>query len=387
MDQRTAIKKTSLTGPLGISLVIFVLVFGISFRSLIVIGEQDAATRAIKYVESSSYQFGVRRTGETLFRLICVDRNDGTCGVEIIDQNGLTIDSFPKSKISLSQYLGWSSQPLILPGYGGDYKAVISSTPSRGRLLKLIGIGISISVTIAITAFLGMFARHQTLLKVQVLLYKSELKTFYAKEEFTKLALKVAHDIKSPLGALKVLMQAATELPEEKREFFKLASKRIEDIAEDLLAQSRNVELPKPVSLTPLINEVIAEKSLESGKLSICSIRVKGSTSSRVKIVEKDFKRLLSNIMNNAIEAKSNAIDVILCEKDSVKVQIVDNGQGMKPRTLEKLFCERITTKEKGNGLGLLDSKSMLNSWGGDICIDSSYGQGTTVSIILPISN
>ncbi|MCB0422453.1 MAG: HAMP domain-containing histidine kinase [Bdellovibrionales bacterium] len=384
MDYKSTTKKTSLTKTLSITTILFILTFFICLRVFVVIGEEEGAQKALRYLGSSSYQYGVHRTGETLYRLICSGQISDSCSVKVLDKNGNLLDSFPKSEISLSAYLGWTSDSLTLPGFAGEYRIVVSSTPSASSLMKWVGFSFSISLAISVFAFLGMYAKQQARLKSQIFLYETELKSLYAKEEFSRLALKVAHDIRSPLGALKTLVYTATDMPEEKRNFLTMASKRIEDIADDLLVQSRRDNRPQKIELMPLIDELISEKKLESAGNPHLNIRVVGPNSTTVNIIEKDFKRLLSNILNNARDALANSIEISISVKDSVRIKVRDDGVGIEPTTLKKLFNEKITTKEFGNGLGLLDSKSMLNSWGGDICLESCQGKGTLVTISLP---
>ena len=69
-----------------------------------------------------------------------------------------------------------------------------------------------------------------------------------------------------------------------------------------------------------------------------------------------------------------------------VKVEVIDSGVGIPQNLLTKVFDPFFTTKgpDKGTGLGLAISKSIIESFGGSICIQSAPGQGTTVVVFLP---
>lgn len=75
-------------------------------------------------------------------------------------------------------------------------------------------------------------------------------------------------------------------------------------------------------------------------------------------------------------------------EKESmINIEISDNGMGIEPHNLDKIFDPFFSTKEpeKGTGLGLTISKSIIEQFKGTIKIKSIYRQGTTVTICLPI--
>lgn len=69
-----------------------------------------------------------------------------------------------------------------------------------------------------------------------------------------------------------------------------------------------------------------------------------------------------------------------------VKISITDNGVGISREHLQKIFDPYFTTKEKGSGLGLASSYSIVNKHSGYICVNSELGIGTTFDIYLPAS-
>ena len=71
---------------------------------------------------------------------------------------------------------------------------------------------------------------------------------------------------------------------------------------------------------------------------------------------------------------------------DYVAVRVTDNGTGMSPEVLARVFEPFFTTKEQGNGtgLGLAQVHGLAVQSGGDVCIESTLGEGTTVTLLLP---
>src|SRR2546430_16258389 len=67
-----------------------------------------------------------------------------------------------------------------------------------------------------------------------------------------------------------------------------------------------------------------------------------------------------------------------------VKVSIKDEGAGIPPHNRARIFEPYFTTKEKGSGLGLATSFSIVKNHGGYITVDTSVGAGTTARICLP---
>jgi len=113
------------------------------------------------------------------------------------------------------------------------------------------------------------------------------------------------------------------------------------------------------------------------------------------------FEQVILNLLSNArdaIEEKSvKAIDpfsgniMISTTQTSTELitKVKDNGIGISADKLAKVLLPFYTTKEagKGTGLGLSISYGIVKEMEGEIHIDSTPGQGTTISVILPVKN
>ena len=222
-------------------------------------------------------------------------------------------------------------------------------------------------------------------------------------DELTKLA-QVAHDIKSPLVALNTFFAKATQLPEDNRILVRNAIQRMQDIANSLILKHQEIynhndgknvtETVEPHSvqlLSSLIDSLISEKRMQYR--DHLDIEIEGSFGVNSyglfsKIQPKEFKRMLSNLINNAVESlnkKGNIILDLYSYKDKIIFSIKDNGIGIHPEILPKLMKRGATYgKVGGSGLGLYHAKKISEQWGGKLELKSEFSIGTQVLLTLP---
>jgi signal transduction histidine kinase len=99
------------------------------------------------------------------------------------------------------------------------------------------------------------------------------------------------------------------------------------------------------------------------------------------------------NIIINAIQAMKEGgilqVQTSLSEEEGgrfVKVTIGDSGTGIEKDVLDKIFTPFFTTKTQGTGLGLAICRQLIEQQGGQIQVESRVGEGTRVSIKLPVA-
>lgn len=88
------------------------------------------------------------------------------------------------------------------------------------------------------------------------------------------------------------------------------------------------------------------------------------------------------------VDSRQPEIRVLTARRDEqVLLQVIDNGSGIPRDVLPRVFEERFSTKQpgQGSGLGLAVCKSLMERVGGQITINSEVGLGTIVDITLPV--
>ena len=231
------------------------------------------------------------------------------------------------------------------------------------------------------------------------LLYEKDIQISQQKV-LTGMATQVAHDIRSPLSALDMLLKDINDMPEPKRVLVRNSVNRIHDIANDLLQKNKavikgeklenNINKKSKYLLSSLIETIVSEKRVSYRGMSNVSIETSLGTKAYglfANVNQKEFKRVLSNLINNSIESfgdNKGQIVISLSSSDDYKLEVIikDNGKGIPTKVLSKLGNEGETHgKKEGFGMGLYHSKKTIESWGGKFKVESYLGIGTKVSL------
>jgi len=211
----------------------------------------------------------------------------------------------------------------------------------------------------------------------------------------SQLALQLAHDIRSPLSALNILADVCRDqLSDEARALLKTAVFRINAIASELLvAQQHHDASLDSTCMVECIRDILAEKQLQYSSQVGLVIRTDLSLVMESKVIlnTSDLQRMLSNLINNAVESlptQGGEIRISAETKSNyLLVSIKDNGKGIPKNILPKLGRRRIShAKSQGSGLGLYHARTLVESVGGKMVILSKEGYGTTVSFQIPLN-
>ncbi len=195
------------------------------------------------------------------------------------------------------------------------------------------------------------------------------------------LSRQVAHDIRSPLTALNFLAASLDEVSQEKRALAKQAIGRIGDIANNLLQKSKTSTVHTNIRI--LIEQVIAQKNLEFQNRIQISFKCE-SDEMWTQINAGTLGRIVSNLINNSLEAEARNIKITLWNAGSnTEITILDDGRGIPTEIISKLGHSHFSTKTTGNGLGMIHAKSEIENSGGSFSISSQLGKGTDIKIIL----
>jgi signal transduction histidine kinase len=221
------------------------------------------------------------------------------------------------------------------------------------------------------------------------------------KAAVAQISSQVIHDIRSPLAALEMVVKGQTQLSEERRILVRQSIGRIKDIVNVLV--KRNVAVSKDSTagnesrmvqlLSSLIDVLISEKRMQFRSkigVEIDSALSENSYGIFSEVDSAEFMRLLSNLINNSVEAIGNRgrVTVSLAQTmDHAVISVSDNGCGIPPEILSVLGQRGQTyRKEGGLGLGLYHAKTTIESWGGSLTIYSTHGEGTQVELMIPLA-
>jgi signal transduction histidine kinase len=202
-----------------------------------------------------------------------------------------------------------------------------------------------------------------------------------------KFTRQMSHDIRSPIASLHQLFELNRVLTEQEMKIFKTSLDRIDYIANSYLDVSKKSYVaPTSSNLKELVIEISNEKEIE---LKDLNIHLQMHDINAV-FVKEELKRILSNLINNSYEATKSTpknINISTTESSDFNIlQITDYGTGIPSSILNQIGTNEITTKAKGNGLGLLHAMETLKEWGAVLKISQTDITGTTIQLMFPKS-
>lgn len=210
-----------------------------------------------------------------------------------------------------------------------------------------------------------------------------------------ELAAGLAHEIRNPLGSIEGAMRilSRSELPGgTRREFTELAQKEI-DRLKVLVSNFLDFARPHPPRRNPTdlrgLLESVRLLADEAGRMAGVQIRIAVAKVLPTVAVDPDqIKQVLLNLVLNAIQAMPNGGEIVLLaeQKDSsVEIQVKDEGIGVEPEDLERVFDPFFTTRAGGTGLGLSVAYKIVQQHGGHIAATPNADRGMTFVVAFPL--
>ena len=214
------------------------------------------------------------------------------------------------------------------------------------------------------------------------------------------LASGFSHEMNTPLGTVLTCIEGIMrEMPAQERG--ELDAARVREcatIARDQLLRCRSItqqflRLSRGQRYEGAIIDV--KEAIESARRlvdptarahSVQVVVEPVSSGLHVRAGEAELQDLLINLLINAIQASTPGCKVVVETRGNgdIRIRVRDEGCGIAPDSLHKIFEPFFSMREGGIGLGLFLSLNAVRSWGGDIVVNSTPGKGSTFEVILP---
>lgn len=265
-------------------------------------------------------------------------------------------------------------------------------------------IGVIILVAAGLMAFLFIMLtlivrRGERILMVRSLEQKELEQQLQQSEKLASIGQMVAvlaHEIRNPLGIIKssaeVLVKKTNPEPARMHRLCSVIveeSTRLSVILSDFLDFAR----PRSPSLRPIDMRDVLERVRNNLDQQIQSRGIRWRQENQpgedfVVLADPDlvYQAFLNIAMNSfdALEADGEVLISIDSQHNYVRVNFADNGHGIEPENLPKIFTPFFTTHQMGTGLGLSVVHNIVSAHGGQVKVQSDAGKGTRFSITLP---
>ena len=219
-------------------------------------------------------------------------------------------------------------------------------------------------------------------------------------EAVKSLAAGVAHEIGNPLNSLNIHLQVverkvkkqvdpalATELLES-LEIARNEIKRLDFIVEKFLNAVRpSRPNPQTTDLNDLINEALTFIGPELADRRIAVTLELKDELPLLHVDQDQLKQVFYNLIRNSCQAMGSSGELTIrtgCNDENVFITFADNGPGIPPDQVSRVFEPYYTTKKTGSGLCLLIVHRIIHDHGGEVEFKSREGIGTEVSVFLP---
>ncbi|NHM33922.1 ATP-binding protein [Neobacillus terrae] len=239
---------------------------------------------------------------------------------------------------------------------------------------------------------------------ITTLLYEVIRKNFHVLQEIIKaeklevvshLAASISHEVRNPLTVSKGFIQMLSEegSVQKRKEYVNIALLELDratEIINDYLtfakpAPEKNEMISVSNEIHRAVNIINPYANMNGVSIELCLLEPDNLF---VRGDKKKFQQCLINILKNGIESTSTngQLHVHLSNtSDTVQIDIRDEGIGMTQEQINRLGEPYFTTKEKGTGLGMMVSFSIIKGMYGNIRVSSEQGKGTCFSLRLPL--
>jgi signal transduction histidine kinase len=206
-----------------------------------------------------------------------------------------------------------------------------------------------------------------------------------------EMARQVAHEIKNPLTPMRLGLQhlrrvradggaGLPELVDQTAERLLGEIDRLDRIARSFARYGSPPEATEPlesVELTAAANDLVALFALGDRTASL-TVEVDPPGQWRAAARREELAQVLLNLVDNALGAGATHVRVHVMDG---RLAVIDDGTGIGPDQLSRLFDPTFSTTTSGTGLGLAIVRRLVESWGASITVESAIGAGTTFTL------
>jgi signal transduction histidine kinase len=215
----------------------------------------------------------------------------------------------------------------------------------------------------------------------------------------------VSHELRTPLTSIIGFAKTIRTLPlpeAQKTKYIEIIEsegKRLSALVEEYLdiskIESGNFSVQKsPVTVDDLVRSVAGTFSPQPPQVIRLDLPPRGALP-RISADPELLRRVLFNLIDNAVKYSDRKGDIIISafvNDNGVVVRVQDFGCGIRPEDRDKVFqkffrgSDSVARHKSGSGLGLAIARGIMNAHHGKIWFDSVVGQGTTMSIFVPLT-
>jgi signal transduction histidine kinase len=210
----------------------------------------------------------------------------------------------------------------------------------------------------------------------------------------------MSHEIRTPINAImgyNELLRMNAVVPAKRDEYLARSQKaaaHLLDLVNDVLdlskLESGVLEIQhQPIRVEEVIQDLLSTVEPMARERSTQIEVVCSPDPGRIMTDPKRLKQILINLVSNAIKFGETRPVRVRCERtgESLILEVEDEGRGIDPSQLERIFEEfvQVGESDEGTGLGLPISKKLAELLGGELTARSRPGEGSTFTIVLPL--
>ncbi|HYG68958.1 MAG TPA: HAMP domain-containing sensor histidine kinase, partial [Anaeromyxobacteraceae bacterium] len=208
----------------------------------------------------------------------------------------------------------------------------------------------------------------------------------------------VSHDLKNPLGAILLSSSLLATSGEDVRtrryaETIRRSAARMNVLIRDLLDAAAMDEgrlrvEPRPALLVAIVEEAVALLQPLATERRI-TVHVEAERSAdQIACDRERIAQVVTNLLGNAIQhtSRGGAVSIrIAIDAHEARVEVVDQGPGIAPGDLGRVFDRYWSRSRGGTGLGLSIARALVEAHGGRIWVESTVGEGSRFAFSLPV--